>query len=68
MSQEDIIEILRELGGSATTSEIRLRARAKYPERTLYLYVANRLGKLEKWGRVEKHFERDQMRWFLREK
>ena len=48
MSQEDVFNILKELGGEATTEQIRKKARVKYPKRTLYLYVLNRLRKLEK--------------------
>ena len=54
MSQEDVLKILKELGGKATSSEIRKRAREKYPDRTLYLYVSDRLNKLEKWDVIEK--------------
>lgn len=53
MSQEDVLKILKELGGKATLFEIRKRAREKYPDRTLYLYVSNRLSKLEKWDVIE---------------
>ena len=50
MSQEDVLEIIKELGGRATTSQIVQRAKAKFPTRTLHMYVVNRLKKLEKWG------------------
>lgn len=49
MSQEDVLEILKELGGSATQKEIKDRAKSKYPDRTLYQYISNRLQKLKKW-------------------
>ena len=32
MSQEDVLEILKELGGSATQKEIKDRAKSKYPD------------------------------------
>jgi len=48
MSQEDVKNILKELKGEATTKEISDYARKKYPDRTLYLYVLNRLRKLER--------------------
>jgi len=54
MSQSDVLELLYELGGSATTKEIRDLAKRKYPERTLYTYVGNRLKKLEKWDVIKK--------------
>jgi len=60
MSQQDVYEILCELGGEATTEEIRQRAAEKFPERSLHLYVTNRLNKLRKWGAVERReVERD---------
>jgi len=43
MSQEDVLNILKELKGEATTREIRELAKKKYRERTLYLYVGDRL-------------------------
>ncbi len=53
MSQQDVKRILDELGGEATYREIREFARKKYPTRTLYLYVLNRLRKLEQNGEIE---------------
>lgn len=53
MSQEDVKKILKELKGEATTREIRDYAKKKYPERTLFLYVLNRLQKLERNGEIE---------------
>lgn len=58
MSQEDVLNILKELKGSATIKEIRELARKKYPERTLYLYVVNRLKKLEGNKLIEKSGEK----------
>ena len=52
MSQKDIYEILKELGGEASVIEVRKRAKEKYPKRTLHMYVTNRLRKLQKWGYV----------------
>ena len=53
MSQEDIKNILKEMKGEATTQEIRSLAKKKFPERTLYLYVLNRLKKLERYKEIE---------------
>jgi Fe2+ or Zn2+ uptake regulation protein len=53
VSQEEIIIILKELGGEATTKEIKSRAKEKFPDLTLYHYVFDRLKKLEKWGYVK---------------
>lgn len=57
MSQEDVLSILKELKGKATTKEIRELAKNKYRERTLYLYVVDRLKKLEKNNKVIKEGE-----------
>jgi len=48
MSQSDVYEILKGLGGKASSNDIRDRAREKYPDRTLYQYVGDRLKKLER--------------------
>lgn len=53
MSQEDVFKILKELKGEATTREIKDFAQKKYPTRTLYLYVGDRLKKLERNGEIE---------------
>lgn len=53
MSQEDVLAILKELGGSATTAEIRALAKRKYPTRSLYTYIIDRLKRLRKWGDVD---------------
>jgi len=53
MSQEDVLSILKELKGEATTKEIRDLAKKKYRERTLFLYVGNRLKKLERNKQIE---------------
>ncbi len=58
MSQEDVLKILKDLKGEATTKEIREAAKKKYPERTLYLYVINRLKKLERNNQIKKEGEK----------
>jgi len=58
MSQEDVLSILKELKGEATTKEIRELAKKKYRERTLYLYVGDRLKKLERNKQVIKNGEK----------
>ena len=57
MSQEDILDIVRELGGEATSKIISKRAKEKFPNRTLYTYVRTRLNQLEKNGFIEKKNE-----------
>jgi len=54
MSQRDVYDILVKLGGKATTSEIKAKAKEIYPNRTLYTYVVNRLKKMEVYGYVKK--------------
>jgi len=48
LSQRDVYEILKELGGKASTGEISKRAKEKYPTRSLHQYVSDRLNKLAK--------------------
>lgn len=55
MSQKEVYNIIRELGGKASTSEIKKRAREKFPNLSLHLYVNNRLTQLEKYGFIRKH-------------
>jgi len=64
MSQEDVLQILKELKGEATTKEIRELAKKKFRERTLYLYVTDRLKKLERNNLVSKEGEK----WKIKKK
>jgi hypothetical protein len=50
MSQQIVLELLQELGGSATVSEISRLAQQKHPDLSLSHYVGDRVRKLEKWG------------------
>jgi Fe2+ or Zn2+ uptake regulation protein len=63
MSQEKVYEILKELGGKARTTEIRDRAKAKFPEATLYKYVGQQLNQLEKYGCVKRAFSNGKLGW-----
>jgi Fe2+ or Zn2+ uptake regulation protein len=54
MSQEAVYKLLKELGGRATTKQIRELALKKYPTATLYTYVIDRLRRLEKFGYIKK--------------
>ena len=54
MSQEDILCILKELKGKASTEEIRKLAKKRYHSETLYLYVTDRLKKLERNNKIIK--------------
>ncbi len=55
MSQFVVYMILKELGGKATTRQIKERALEKFPDLTLYSYVRNRLNKLKKKGFVRNY-------------
>jgi hypothetical protein len=67
MSQSDVYAILVELGGKGSTSQIRQKAKEKYPKRTLYTYVVNRLKKLEAYGFVRLVYEREEEYWEITE-
>lgn len=54
MSQETVREILKSLGGEASTSEIAEEARQSYPSRTLHSYVGQLLNRLQEKGFVER--------------
>ena len=54
LSQKEVYDILKELGGIASAQQISMRAKEKFPEFTLHLYVVNRLKKLQKNGFVER--------------
>lgn len=53
MSQKIVYQILEELGGKATFSDIKNKAKEKYPNYTLYTYVGQRLRGLKNWGYIE---------------
>jgi Fe2+ or Zn2+ uptake regulation protein len=52
MSQQIVLQLLQELGGIATVSEIARLASQKYPDLSLSYYVTDVLRKLKKWGFV----------------
>ncbi len=68
MSQEKVYEILKELGGEATTGEISRIAKQKYPTADLYHYVSTRLGQLEKFHIVEKTKTKESFKWKILKK
>ena len=47
MSQKEVLRILKDLGGRATSSEIRQQAKRDFPDRKLYNYVSMRLESLQ---------------------
>lgn len=67
MSQEDVRQLLSELGGEATVSELSELAQKKFPDRTLHTYLSERLQPMEKKSLVEK-VNNDRTTWRLTEK
>jgi transcription initiation factor TFIID TATA-box-binding protein len=65
MSQRDIQELLLELGGEASSSDISNLASKRYPTRSLDQYISNRLESMKRKGLVEKLEEN---RWRLTQK
>jgi len=63
LSQKEVYDILKELGGEATTKQIKMKAREKFPGLSLYTYVTNRLHKLEKNGCVKKIIKDGEIAW-----
>jgi len=55
MSQRTVYELLKELGGRATSRQISELALKKYPDYSLHSYVSERLRKLRNWGHVKKN-------------
>lgn len=66
MSQDDTLKILKELGGQATSLEISNRAKKKYPDRTLYIYISDRLKRLCKYGIVKKELIAGKIIWKIK--
>lgn len=65
MSQEDVRQILEDLGGQATVQEISVEAKEKFPDRSLHTYVGLLLQRLKNKGFVSKPEDSD---WKLTEK
>jgi hypothetical protein len=63
MSQKTVYELLEELGGRATTLQIRNLAKERYPEFTLHSYVANRLRKLQQKGYIK--YDTQSKQWII---
>lgn len=59
MSQRKVYDLVRSLGGEATTPEIKEAAIAEYPRASLHKYATNRLNSLEGWGFISKHESED---------
>ncbi len=65
MSQEAVRELLLELGGRATTAQIRDLAQKRYPKLTLHAYVGKRLSSMEKRREVVREIGPDGFYWVL---
>lgn len=66
MSQELVYNILKKLGGSATTSQIRQQARQDFPDATLFGYTTAQLKKLKNYGIVD--YNRQTKTWSIKSK
>lgn len=65
MSQDDVLDVLRALGGRATTSEVRAECRRRWPDRTLDQYAHHRLRRLLSWGLVRREARGRLVVWVL---
>jgi hypothetical protein len=63
MSQQAVLELLTELGGTASSSEIIRLAREKYPELSLWQYIGDRLRKLKRWRLVD--YDTNSKKYFI---
>jgi Fe2+ or Zn2+ uptake regulation protein len=63
LSQKEVYDILKELGGEATTKQIKIRAKEKFPELSLHAYVTDRLRRLERNGYVRKIIKDGEVAW-----
>jgi len=55
LSQKKIYEIIKELGGTATPTEIKKLVRIKYPDASLHDYVYYMLQNLKRWDIIKKN-------------
>lgn len=63
MSQEKVLQILQDLGGEATQSQIKSEAKKQYQDRTLSNYINRRLRSMEQNGIVEQTSTSDSTTW-----
>lgn len=54
MSQQDVLQLLKKMGGRASSSEIIQEAKKEFPERSLHSHVSMRLKDLERRNLVSK--------------
>jgi hypothetical protein len=53
VTQKIVLELLRELGGKAKTSDISKLAKLRYPDSPLHQQVAHKLMRLHIWGYIQ---------------
>jgi len=63
MSQQDVLQLLKKMGGRASSSEIIQEAKKEFPERSLYSHVSMRLNDLERRNLVSKQDTGDGLVW-----
>lgn len=63
MSQLEVLKILEELGGRARRVDISKKAKEKYPQYSLHLYVSDRLMKLRRSHTIE--YDPLTREWFI---
>jgi len=68
MSQSDVLQLLKNLGGCASSSEIIQEAKKEFPERSLHSHVSMRLKALKRRGLVSKQDTEDGLMWKITSK
>lgn len=63
MSQSDVLQLLKNLGGRATSSELIKEAKKEFPDRSLHSHVSMRLKALERRRLVSKFDTEDGVVW-----
>jgi transcription initiation factor TFIID TATA-box-binding protein len=63
MSQQEVLNLLENLGGEATVDEIRSEAKKRFPDRTLSSYITKRLQAMKRQGIVEEIEINDKSGW-----
>jgi len=65
MSQKEVLNILRKIGGRASSSEIRQQAKQDFPDRQLFAYTSLRLESLQKRNLVSKEEANGENHWVI---
>lgn len=64
MSQAETFGLLKELGGRATSKELKQLAKERYPELTLWIYISKRLRQLRYNGKID--FNEATNEWYIK--